>query len=151
MREESFKAAELCTADGRRRLSPHLLLPSTIMFGLTLGTIDSAGIERAGVPAPHRQEPNSSEKRTSGLVGLAGSEGCVGFEETLGPQVVGGVGNSVDIDAAGREGAGFGREAVGGDSDALISAVEEVKGIGGELEVLAVGWILRTRRRSVEE
>jgi hypothetical protein len=44
MREESFKAAELCTADGRRRLSPHLLLPSTIMFGLTLGTIDSAGI-----------------------------------------------------------------------------------------------------------
>jgi hypothetical protein len=45
MREESFKAAELCSADGRRRLSLHLLLPSdTIMFGLTLGTIDSAGI-----------------------------------------------------------------------------------------------------------
>jgi hypothetical protein len=42
---ESFKAAELCSADSRRQLSPHLLLPSdTIMFGLTLGTIDSAGI-----------------------------------------------------------------------------------------------------------
>ena len=44
MTGESFKAAELCSADGRRRLSPHLLLPSTIMFGLTWGTIDSTGI-----------------------------------------------------------------------------------------------------------
>jgi hypothetical protein len=43
MREESFKAAELRSADSRRRLSPHLPLPSgTIMFGLTLGTIDIA-------------------------------------------------------------------------------------------------------------
>jgi len=32
-----------------------------MMFGLTLGTIDSAGIERAGVHAPHGQEPNRQE------------------------------------------------------------------------------------------
>jgi hypothetical protein len=45
MREESFKVAELRSADSRRMLSLHLLLPSdTIMFGLTLATIDSAGI-----------------------------------------------------------------------------------------------------------
>jgi hypothetical protein len=53
--------------------------------------------------------------------------------------VVGGVGNSVDIDAGGPEGGGFGGEAVGGDCDALIGAVEEVKGIGGELEAIAAG------------
>jgi len=43
------------------------------------------------------------------------------------------------VNAIWREGGGFGGEAVGGDGDALVVAVEEVEGIGGELEAVAVG------------
>jgi len=83
MTKASFKAAEFHSADSRPRLFPHLLLPSdTIMFGLTLGTIDSAGIERARVP--HQTGKSQTGQKPNFRPSPPPNPSCVGFEETLG-------------------------------------------------------------------
>jgi hypothetical protein len=81
---------------------------------------------------------HSLENTFQAELNLAGGEGGVGFQEILGLLVVGGVGNSVDVDGVWSKGGGFGGMAVGGDGDALVVAVEEVERIGGELEAIAV-------------
>src|ERR1700722_204978 len=79
-----------------------------------------------------------SEDEFQSQLNLARGEGGGGLEEILWLLVVGRVGNSIDVGAVGSEGGGFGGEAVGGDGDALIVAVEQVEGIGGEVEAAGV-------------
>jgi hypothetical protein len=79
-----------------------------------------------------------SEDEFQPQLNLARGEGGGGFEEILWLLVVGRVRDSVDVGAVGSEGGGFGGEAVGGDGDALIVAVEQVEGIGGEVEAAGV-------------
>ena len=79
-----------------------------------------------------------SEDKFEAELDLAGGEGSVGFQEALGLLVEGGIEDSVDVGGVLHEGGGFDGEAVGGDFDALVVAVEEVEGVGGELQAIAV-------------
>src|SRR5580704_7778792 len=79
-----------------------------------------------------------SEDEFQSQLNLARGEGGGGFHEILRLLVVGRVGNAVAVGAVGSEGGRFSGETVGGDGDALIVAVEEVEGVGGEVEAAGV-------------
>src|SRR5271156_4011768 len=80
-----------------------------------------------------------SEDEFQAQLDLAGGEGGVGLQEILcGLLVVGRVGNSVNGCAVIGERSRFGSQAVGGNSDARVEVVEEVEGIGGEVEPVAL-------------
>src|SRR5882762_7207610 len=68
---------------------------------------------------------------------LSWGVGGVGLQEILGLLVVGGVGSDAYCGRVLGEGCGIGDQAVGGDADALVVAVEEVEGFGGEVEFVA--------------
>jgi hypothetical protein len=55
--------------------------------------------------------------------------------------VVAGIGDAVYEDAVRSEGGGFGGEAVAGDEDSLVVAVEEVEGIRGQVEVTRLAYV----------
>ena len=68
---------------------------------------------------------------------MPGGVGGVGFGEGTGQLVVAGIGGDSSRDRALNERAGRGNESVRGDGDALVIAVEQVEGIGGEVEFTA--------------
>ena len=71
---------------------------------------------------------------------LAGSEGGVGFEEIGGGLlVIGGVGNAIDTGGVWNKRGCLGRQSIAGYGDAGVEMVEEVEGICGEVETVALG------------
>src|SRR5580704_6497256 len=82
--------------------------------------------------------PLTSENQLQPQMELARGEGRVRLQEILGLLVVAGVGNSVGVGGVLREGGGFGGQAIGCDLDTLVVAVEEVEGVCGEFQAIAL-------------
>jgi len=82
---------------------------------------------------------SSSENQFQAQLDLARGEGGVGLEEVLRLLVIAGIRNSIYVGRVFGEGGGLDRQPAGGDLDSLVIAVEQVEGVGGELQSVARG------------
>src|SRR5271155_2890690 len=104
-------------------------------MGWKVGSIEKTiKSQRDAITRPRANLGPQLEDEFQSKLDLTRGESGVGFQEALGLLVVGGVRDAIHKRGVLGKRGRLGSEAVGGDGDALVVVVEQVEGIGGELE-----------------